>query len=313
MCSKLLNKQELKNSSSCAKNEEWLEKGLGIVIKNDSTNTHPTTVCSSCRTKSRQYVERKVESALVAHTWVPHSGENCQECQFFLSQAKGGHPPKERKNRGRPKALSAKGVSRAITELALPSLRVSQPLSLDRFLPGAVSLIDLQCAVCKCIVDSPVQTPCGKLVCCQCIVPVVEKAAFPTIPCPSCSETHEISSPASFSPPPKRISRILSSLLIQCEKPQCTKVVQLGHLQAHISSGCQSVGTGTSSPSKLTISHVLTRPLSSPPTLLEQKAASHVVKRMLACSSESPSSAVVNLPTQGQVGLINLSKTHVCA
>ena len=137
---------------------------------------------------------------------------------------------------------SSKGIAGKVRRNAPARWRASLPLSPERFLPpgGTVSLADLQCSLCKCIVDGPVQTPCS-----------------------------------------------------------------LREPETHIASGCRSKrGPASYSPSKLTVGQIIARPLTSPPTLIEQKAASRIMKRMLSSSSEPSSSSASNLielPTKGQV------------
>ena len=76
-------------------------------------------------------------------------------------------------------------------------------------------------------------------------------------------------------------------------------MVELRRLSEHIQSGC-SKGTSTYPASKLTLEQVLSRPLTSPPTNVEKKAAAMVVKRLEATAGPS-SSSIVQLPTAGSV------------
>ncbi len=214
---------------------------------------------------------------------------------------------KLRKNRGRPDQNSSRVLAAKILQQAPPSWKVSQPLAPSRFLPPAssLSLEDLQCSICECVVDQPLETPCRKLVRSKCIVPHIRSSELPTVSCPCCDQTHDGSS---FSPAPDVVTKVLGSLLVQCEKPSCTQVVELRNLRVHINTGCQSE-TALYSPSKLTVAQLLSRPLTSPPTTKEQKAATSVVKRMITSSSTarplepglSSHTRLLKLPTDGQV------------
>ncbi len=103
--------------------------------------------------------------------------------------------------------------------------------------------------------------------------------------------------------------KVIGSLLVQSEKPSCTHVVALKNLWAHVDLGCQGE-TATYLPSKLTDAQLLSRPLTSPPTTMEQKATTSVIKRVITASTTAgpslepgvPSqSRLVKLPTAGQV------------
>ena len=224
-------------------------------------------------------------------------------------QQRGGRPKKDRKNRGRRRESSNLAIADTILRHAPPSWLVSAPLTPSRFLPPAtvLSLSDLQCPICDCIVDQPVETPCQKLVCAVCIAQHIRSSEGPAILCPCCDNTHDLS--FSFSPAPEVVLKVLGSLLIQCDKSSCTEVVALQNLRAHVNSGCRQ--TAQYSPSHLTVAQLYSRSLVSPPTTMEQKAATSVVKRMISASSSSGSSSqsassqchLVKLPTAGQVSL----------
>ena len=162
VCAKLLNKEAIKNSSLCTDNTDILEKGFQINIGNDDPQIHAPLLCNTCRTKGNQYSDSKgIDSAMKVYGWAPHTQE-CSQCNFSRSQGQGGRPPKVRKNRGRPMSKSSKGIAGEVRRNAPVRWRASLPLSPEHFLPpgGTVSLADLQCSLCKCIVDGPVQTPC---------------------------------------------------------------------------------------------------------------------------------------------------------
>ena len=185
-----------------------------------------------------------------------------------------------------------------------------QPLSLPRFLPPAspLSLHDLQCKPCDCIVDRPVKTSCSHLMCANCISSLLLNVSS-SLHCPCCKECHELS-PAMFVPASEVVQRMVGALLIRCNKSTCTAIVSLKHLAEHVNSGCEA-HTASFSPSKLTMKQILSRPLQSPPTVVEQKAATNIVKRLLHTFHPGPSSStecpppapVVKLTTDGTVSV----------
>ena len=189
-----------------------------------------------------------------------------------------------------------------------------EPLSLCRFLQPAasISLHDLQCKVCECIVDRPVETPCRSLVCAKCISDLIQNAKESSLQRPCCNECHDISS-THFVPATEVVLKVLGALLIRCDKPLCSAVMGLKHLAEHVNSGCQT-HIASFSPSKLTTQQILSRPLQSPPTALEQKAAANIVKRLIhtsppSCSSSQqlPTAPVVKLKTDGTVSIHNVT------
>ena len=219
----------------------------------------------------------------------------------------GGRGKKVGKKRGRPMKESNKGIANAIQKNAPESLKVVQPLSLSRFLPPAtnLSLTDFQCAICLHIVDRPVETPCRKLLCADCISESLWCQDDSEMPCLCCKGSHYITS-TSFTPASEVVLKVLGALLTRCDNSSCTAVVGLKHLKQHVESGCK-ITASTFSPSKLTIGQIISRPLQSPPTSVEQKAAANVVQRLMqtspttdASEGNTPSS-VIKLTTEGTV------------
>ena len=255
--------------------------------------------CGSCRTKAKRYHDAKqVNSSLKEHPWKEHMASDCYMC----SQLCMGRPSKSKGKSGRPCDGSNQSIANRILREAPPSMKAAGPLSPSRFLPPtAVSLSDLQCSLCSCIVDKPVQTPCGKTVCGVCISMAISKCvSLESYTCTSCSGVHTISD-ASYPAAPDLLIKVLGELLLTCDIASCSEVVALKNLKTHVQSGCKAT-LPTFSPSKLTIGQIVSRSLTSPPTAAERKAATSVVKRLMS-SPPGPlhSSSVVKLPTAGQV------------
>ncbi len=156
---------------------------------------HPPSFCNTCYVKAKKYTVggKHVLSAVTVHQWSPHTATDCSACNLFANQLRGGRPKKGRKNRGRPDNSSSQ-ILADISERAPPSWRASQPLVLSRFLPPAssISLRDLQCAICQCIVDQPVEMPCRKLVCCKCITHTIRRFEPATLQCPCSDAPHDV-------------------------------------------------------------------------------------------------------------------------
>ena len=205
-------------------------------------------------------------------------------------------------NRGRPLSFTTR-----IMRDAPRSMKYSVPLQPSRFLPTTyVAIEDLQCNICNCIVDQPVETPCRKHVCSLCIAHLFRSCdGVASFPCPSCKEVHEISD-SSHPSANEMVVKVLGELLLTCDEMSCSDIVALKNLRKQVTSGCKFDTYNTFSPSKLTVRQIISRPLTSPPTSTEKIAASRVVKRMLGCSNEpststSPSGPVIKLPAAGQV------------
>ena len=196
--------------------------------------------------------------------WQPHSDGACSQCQYFQKRGSGGRPKTTRK--GRPKSrevqLVAEDPLHRLCKSACPSWNAPQALSLSSFLPPAtgVHLSDLQCPFCSLVVDRPVQTACGKFVCCTCITEYSYKQRknkeVETFPC--CSGTH-VTPPI---PAAAVVTQVIGSLLLCCDT--CKQAVAL---RDHTDSGCT---TGIVS-SQQTIEQILARPLCAPATMTEKK------------------------------------------
>ena len=153
----------------------------------------------------------------------------------------------------------------------------------SRFLPpSSVPLTDLQCSIILCsnFTDRPLETPCKKIVCSMCISGLIIPSDLAEFSCPSCKEIHDITE-TSFPPASEVVIKVLGGLLINCDV--CNSVVSLRSLKSHTSSGCTTVATYL--PSKLTVRQITSRPLYSPPTEAERKAATNIVRWILASNS----------------------------
>ena len=162
-------------------------------MENDEPHIHPNKFCQSCHTKAGQCSEA-VCSTLEVFEWTAHvdPSSSCKVCCFYLKKSTGERPKKTKMNRGRPLSFTTR-----IMRDAPNSMKCSILLQPSRFLPTFVAIEYLQCSICNCIVDQPVETPCRKLVCSLCIVRIFRSCDdVASLPCPSSIEYALMSSSA---------------------------------------------------------------------------------------------------------------------
>ncbi len=124
------------------------------------------------------------------------------------------------------------------------------------------------------------------MVYCECIIRHLQDNKSQPISCQCCGSSHD-DSPR---PAAEVIVKVVGSLLVHCEHSGCADVVQLQQLGGHLESGCRM--SEAPSPSKTTLSQILVRPLSAPPTNADRKVTTSIT---------GYSQDVVSLPTAGQV------------
>ena len=311
-----LHEQELKNfcrvcarklskgyKHKCSNSGTLLER-LGVQISKDESTIHPPFYCHNCHnTAKRLERDSGAESGIVVHSWSAHSA-GCEVCTMSSPLHLGRRKRKAAVKKGRPSTDSRKGVANAINRNAPETWKMTESLSLARFLPPSsnLQLSDIQCAICHNVVDRPVTTPCGKLLCGECISSRIRELDADEMQCPSCSNMHSIT-PTTFVPASDLILKVLGELLLHCEQPSCSAVVTLKHLREHVESGCKTTSSEFS-PSKLTVGQMLSCPLQSLPTCKEQKAAANVIQRLLHTPTQSDTQAtpsVIKLSTDGTV------------
>ena len=187
-------------------NSDALLKPFGINVDKDECEIHPSHYCRNCHSiaKRLEKVGGVAESALQAHIWSPHTDNQCEVCWMSSSLHSSGRKKKGTKKRGRPKGESGKAVANVLQKSAAESWKATQPLSLSRFLPPSTTTIflsDFQCGICAHIVNRPVETPCRKLLCADCISTTLlaDDHCEVEFACPSCKESHNLTA-ASFTP-----------------------------------------------------------------------------------------------------------------
>ena len=173
---------------SCSGSQDMLLKAFNVDVSKDDEHVHPPSYCHTCHvTAQRLCAGGTAESGVQVYQWSAHVDVDCELCNKFMAQSKGGRQKKEKKCR-RPNRESSKGIANSVLKSAPKSWRGSQSLHVARFLPpsASLSLPDLLCVVYHCIVDRPVETPC--------ISGLVLEADLSVMQCLCCPESHNITS-----------------------------------------------------------------------------------------------------------------------
>ena len=132
---------------------------------------------------------------------------------------------------------------------------------------------DVHCIMCKAVVVKPVEVQLCKLLACEsCCIELM--STKPSFDCPGCSMKHSYSI-ESFSSISPLVKKVLSDLSVQCDK--CHRLVRL----ASMNDDCSSSTHQSLSHPKATIEDIIQQPLEAEPTILERKAATSLVSRLL--------------------------------
>lgn len=238
--------------------------------------------------------------------------------RLFSAQSKGGRPRKVAKGRGC--AVQECNTAQLLHHIAglshhIPSLKPQEIdyLHTDAFLPppAPTSLDFCTCPICMAVLDVPVSLTCGHVVCSQCLSKSLQFS--PTCPtCPCCPMS--IGSTADIGYPADDLLDTLKSLQVKCFKAHCDAVISLGDLRDHHKEGPRihqanpttppSVSQHPSpsqTPSAINLRQVLDAPLDKTPNIMEVRATTHLLKRMMHSSSECAQGSRLRLPTGGQV------------
>lgn len=86
----------------CVQYKEKIHIFYDLDLSNDSPGTHPPNICKSCFMKMKnsersknglnnsKYLELKEMASETSKKWVPHKRQNCEVCQLYSDQKKGG-------------------------------------------------------------------------------------------------------------------------------------------------------------------------------------------------------------------------------
>ena len=95
-----------------------------------------------------------------------------------------------------------------------------------------------------------------------------------------------------FFPPSDVLMKVVGSVVIVCLL--CTRKVQVNNIKTHLTTKC---GAGVSGVN-MSVDDILSQPLTTPLSRVEQNVAYNVVKRMIKTGKKRDS---VSLPTAGEV------------
>ena len=142
----------------------------------------------SCRTSWDCFAGSHLVSSFRDSMWGVLHGVSTALCR---EKEEGG-----KKTRKTPKG-EQKSYCKYHSEKCSRELESSRAPSLSCILPPASSLMlsDFQCAICLHIVDRPIETPCKKVLCADCISTTLLRDDNPTeleVHCPSCKECHSL-------------------------------------------------------------------------------------------------------------------------
>ena len=186
----------------CKGSEQKLKSVFHVQIEEDQLDVHPQYFCNTCNTKMLQYAKDDIiTSRMTVMIWEPHSSRQCRMCELFRLK---GRPKKNRSLQKNGETLERLDLSTS------KSWSDPQPLDPSRFLEPSqgIPLSDLQCQECMCVVDRPIQTGCGKLMCYTCVAAHLHTEG--RYPC--CGKDHQTSS---LSPAGDVVAKIIGTLLQQ--------------------------------------------------------------------------------------------------
>ena len=271
-------------SYTCSQSEKCrslLSVSFGIDTESDNPNIHPPKTCNKCYAIMK-IIEVGTVSSLHPFPFTEHF-DGCGTCMYFSTLSKGGRPSKKATQIPTGHIRSCAGPKLSGKTFSLLLSRFCPPP------PGSISLKDIQCPICMCIVDQPVEMPCKVPAWMECFLWLVQRGEIRT--CPSCRKEHNIE----VSPIPSLILKLLLQQVLYCT---CSNPVRLEHLREHLNSSCKELVADT--PFILTLEQVLDQPLGTPPSSLEKQAAGHIVKTML---QQSPDADTITVPTGGHVSV----------
>ncbi len=187
----------------------------------------------------------------------------------FESTARGGRPSKKR-NLGRPAGgESVNTFLEHIKDITPPPIRSSTTFQYT----GNRSVV---CYACQCVLQCPVELACGHYTCAKCLVQSVQTSR--ALDCSVC-KCHLPLNPSSARAPSSLTLQLLRDVKVECHR--CSGRVKLETIDRHQQSGC-------SSDVDITIDELLQQQSSSVVTNVEQRVASHVIRRHWAQSGGKP-------------------------
>ena len=309
----------------CSEHIQGIREGLKVCVEGDDPEIHPSKFCNNCyRAISRR------GSSVMPVQWEGHADQGCETCSRYNQKAKGGRPKKRTRRSNDPVSITSSELLQHTGSLLpqLPSLKSQKALHPNRFMPPLppVSLDDFTCPVCCMVLDQPVETVCGHIVCQCCLSKWLHVCDHAKPSCPCCPTQLNITS--DIKPVTRVVQNILAGLQVKCDHNRCSAVMDLANLRQHMER-CSpdhaaqvlicsppllvpsdvppsAPPSGASTPS---LKSIIESPLDKPPSAEELRAFTHVAKRMMnAKGGESEEfTPDLQLPTGGQV-----CTQHIC-
>ena len=170
----------------CKDHLEALNCVFNVDTTTDQPQIHPKNFCKCCYAVVQRFDKAEEEGRVFLHTvepvqWFAHSNQTCRVCERIKSKSKGGRPSKSRKGRGRPTTCttttctSTSDLRNTLAEAlkcAPPSFfPKNQKRALLTSVPTPLGLnaSDVECSICLELLDRPVQTQCGSVLCYLCV------------------------------------------------------------------------------------------------------------------------------------------------
>ena len=310
VCGKRFSKTT-RNPYDCMAYSTQLQEAFGIVISDDDGSVYPPSFCTSCFASMRHHEERmksnsRYYSILTPIQWLPHTQGNCASCSTHDSQAKGGHPSKKDKHRGRsPKSGmgSTMGSSALTHEVRLKMPPSNCPRDMPKLLPSQFLFPPLQlahftCSICEGILDSPIELGCGHTFCSECCISMFQ-SEHPICLEPHCTNTGPITLDE-IKKPSALLNSSLASLQYKCSNGSCNATLSLQNLAVHSKQCTGNPVQMPCTPSLIPLRDVLQAPVDKTPSIVEKRAMGHLMKRMMS-SNEYGTHSTITVPTGGQV------------
>ena len=300
---------------------------LGIDVRCDEVDRHPTKLCSGCwkfvqRRTSAGPSDRLPQTALQPQRsdWLRCAGDSCVLCCQWKLESRGGRGKKLKNIRGRPAGARSKETEGDVdsagdpvaVEFPVPdkpaiaarlhSLAFDLPLDVERF----VDIVgeQFQCPICKQVLNRPMAVPvpgCDHACCFGCWKEWLPNSAT----CPVCRDNVAVTD---LQPLPRGLWDQLQSLRVHCDYWQngCPAIVELGQLCRHAkecahkaSSGAFEVSSVIPCPKLTTRPSVadLRAPAKRPVSNMESRLACDIIRRL---SHERQSEVSLPLHTGGR-------------
>ena len=223
ICSNKLkkSKDQWKSSYKCEEYRETLWQKFNLETEKDDSLVHPLRFCNAC------YLSTSTTRSSVV--WETHHEGDCKTCSLELKIKKGGRPPKRgslgrkktsesvrtvRDNLNTDQGFQSQALLERIQELSTrPSVNRTENFG-DNFEFVEEVKEDFNCAICREILGSPIETKCEHYFCAGCLRQAVNLASA-TLVCPMCKE--EIL-PIDLKQPSRMILRLLGELEVECKR-----------------------------------------------------------------------------------------------